>query len=138
MLFVGQDDGGGDGDTELFGEGVVEELVVGGPPEGVVDDDGAVEGGVLEECAIKGDVMGDAVHDDGVVAGLVEGLRADGNELGVDAVDVARVDVLDERAGKAVLHAEQHANLLCHTPTSSGCARAAKTAAGTRKCTLRV
>ena len=46
-FLVRQEDGLGDGDAEFGGEGVVEELVVGGPPEGIVDDLRAGEDGVL-------------------------------------------------------------------------------------------
>ena len=56
--------------------------------------------------------MGDAVDDDGVAGGAVEADSAGLNELGLNARDVAVVDVLDEGAGKAVLHAEQDADLL--------------------------
>ena len=75
VSLVGQDHGGRNGDAELFGQGVVEELVVGRPPEGVVDDDGAVERGVLEEGAVEGDVVGDAVDDDGVARRACPGGR---------------------------------------------------------------
>ncbi len=67
---------------------------------------------MLEVGAVEGDVVGDAVDDDGVGSGLVHVRRAGLDELGVDAVEGARVDVLDERAGKAVFHAEQNADLL--------------------------
>ena len=108
---------GGHGHAQFGGQGVVEKLVVGRPPEGIVDDDGSVERGVLEIGAIEGDVVGDAVDDDGVARGLVELDGAGLDELGLNAVDIARIDVLDQRAGKAVLHAEQDADLL-HTKTS--------------------
>jgi hypothetical protein len=39
---------------------------------------------------------------------------ADLNKLGLDAVDVPGIDVLDQRAGKTVFHAEQNAYLLHH------------------------
>ena len=107
VFLVGQDNGGRDGDAEFGGEGVVEKFVVGRPPEGIVDDDGAVERGVFEVGAIERDVVGDAIDDDGVGRGLVEVDGAGFNELGVDAVDIAGIDVFDERAGKTVFHAEQ-------------------------------
>ena len=61
-----QDNGFGDGDAELAGEGVVEELIVGTPPERIVDDDSAAENGVLQVSPIKLDVMRDAINDDAV------------------------------------------------------------------------
>ena len=108
---MGQDHRGRHGDAQLFGQRVVEELVVGRPPEGVVDDDGAVERGVLEKGAVEGDVVRDAVDDDGVARRSVEVDGAGLDEFRLDAFDVARVDVLDQCAGKAVLHAEQNADL---------------------------
>jgi predicted N-acetyltransferase YhbS len=56
--------------------------------------------------------VGDAVDDDGVGRGLVEEHGAGFDEFGVDAVDVTGVNVLHERTGKAVFHAEQDADLL--------------------------
>ena len=85
MLLVGQDHGGRHGHAELGGERVVEELVVGRPPERIVDDDGAVERGVLEKGAVEGNVVRDAVDDDGVGRRLVEMDGAGFDELGVDA-----------------------------------------------------
>jgi len=117
MFLVRQDDGGRNGNAKLCGEGVVEEFVVGGPPEWIVDDDSSVECGVLEVGAIERDVVGDAVDDDRVWRGLIEVHGAGFNELGSDAIDVASVDVLDERAGKAVFHAEQNTDLF-HAVTS--------------------
>ena len=75
MFLVRQDDGWRNGYAEFVGERVVEELVVGRPPEGIVDDDRAVERGVLEIGAVEGDVVGDAVDDDGVWRGLCRGGR---------------------------------------------------------------
>jgi len=37
-FFVGEENGLGDGDAEFGGKGEVEKFVVGGPPEGIVDD----------------------------------------------------------------------------------------------------
>src|ERR1035437_4591684 len=119
VLLVGQDDGGGNGYAEFCAQGVVEKLVVCGPPEGIVHDDGAVESGVLEIGAIEGNVVGDAVDDDRVTRGAVEIDGAGLNKLGLNALDVTGVDVLDQCAGETVLHAEQDADLL-HAASTSG------------------
>lgn len=116
VLFVRQDHRGRDGNAEFFGEGVVEEFVVGRPPEGIVDDEGAVQSSMFEIGAIEGDVVGDAVDDDGVTRGLIEWQRAGVDEFGLNAGDAARIDVLDESAGKAVFHAEQNADFFQFGP----------------------
>jgi hypothetical protein len=54
MRFVRQQDGGRHGHAEFRRQRVVEKLVVGAPPERVVDDLGAAERGVLEVRAIEG------------------------------------------------------------------------------------
>ena len=76
--------------------------------------------GVLEEGAVEGNVVGDAVDDHRVARRPVQVDRAGLHELGLDAFDVARVDVLHQRAGKAVLHAEQNADLF-HAAASFEC-----------------
>ena len=85
VFLVGQDNGWRNRNAEFSGESVVEKLVVGRPPEGIVNDDGAVEGGVFEVGAVERDVVGDAVDDDGVWRRLVEVDGAGFNELGMDA-----------------------------------------------------
>jgi len=111
VLLVRKDDGGRNSNAQLGSERVVEELVISRPPEGIVDDDGTVKGSVLQKGAIEGDVVRDAVDDDGVVCGLVEVNGAGLNEFGGNAVDIAGIDVLHERARKAVFHSEQNADL---------------------------
>ncbi len=70
VVFVRQQHGLGDGYSELGTEGEVEELIIGAPPEGVVDDDRSGKRRVLEVAAIEGDVVGDAIDDDVVGRGL--------------------------------------------------------------------
>src|SRR5690242_5576332 len=86
VVFVGQGNGLGAGDAEPGGKGRLEELVVGGPHEGVVDDGCALENGVLEVGAVVGHLLGDAVYDDGVGAVRVHLGRADLDVLGDDAL----------------------------------------------------
>ena len=57
MLLVRKDHGRRNSDPKLFSQRVVKELVVRAPPEGVIDDDGAVECGILQVRTIKRDVM---------------------------------------------------------------------------------
>src|ERR1700745_830933 len=53
----------GDGDSQLRRDRIVEILVVGRPPEGIVDDVGAFENGVLQKAAVILDFVRDAVDD---------------------------------------------------------------------------
>src|SRR5205085_1763982 len=85
----------GHGDAELFGERVVEEFVVGRPPERVVDDDGAFERGALEEGAVERNFVRDAVDDEVVLARRVVAHAADFDELRDNVAAPALVDVLD-------------------------------------------
>jgi hypothetical protein len=101
-----------DGDAELVGQGVVKEFVVGRPPEGVVDDHCSVQHCVLEESAVEGDVMGDAVDDDRVRRSFVQVYGPGLDKFGADAIEMHRIDALDERAGKSILHSKQNANFL--------------------------
>ena len=112
MLLVRQDHGFGHGHAQLLRERVVEELVVGRPPEGIVDDDGSIERGMFQIGAIERDVVRDAVHDHRVGRGFIQVHGAGLHEFGPYAVQIARVDVLHQRAGKAVFHAEKDTDRL--------------------------
>ncbi len=110
-LLVGQDHGGGHGHAQLGGQRVVEKLVVGRPPERIVDDHRSVDRGVLQIGAIEGNVVRNAIHDHRVAGRLVQSHRADLDKLRLNPVDVPRIDVLNQCAWKAVLHAEEDADL---------------------------
>ncbi len=96
-----------DGDAELRGEREVEELVVGRPPERVVDDDGAFERRALQEGAVEGHLVRDAVDDEVVADARVVAHAAHLDELGDDLAAAALVDALDERDGERPLAADQ-------------------------------
>ena len=65
---------------------------------------------MLQKGAVERDVVRDAVDDHRVAGRTVQLHGAGLDKLGLNAIDVARVDVLHQRAGKAVLHAEQNAD----------------------------
>src|SRR6266849_4136549 len=113
IALLRKEHGFGDGEAELRGDGIVEKLVVGGPPEGIFDDVGALQYGVLEVAAIVIDFVGDAVDNDGVFGGLVHARAAELDEFGGDAVGFAElVHADDERRREAVFTAAEKANLL--------------------------
>ena len=85
-----------DGDAELGHHRVVEELVVGRPPERVVDDVGALQHGVLHRAAVVLDLVRDAVDDDAIARRLVHLRPAELDHLAGDAVRRAE---LVRRAG---------------------------------------
>ena len=114
-LLMREKHGGRHGHAEIAGQRIVEKLVVGRSPEGIVDDRRAVKRRVLEIRAIKRDIVGDAIEDDRVVRRLIERDSAGEDELGLDAGGIASVNSLDQRARKTVLHAEQDADLF-HAP----------------------
>jgi len=101
---------GGDRHAELGGERVIEELVVGAPPEGIVDHAGTAERGVLEVGAVERNVVGDPVDDHVVSARLGHPHVVDLHELSRHARHAHGVHPIDERAGKRVLHAEEDAD----------------------------
>jgi len=107
---------------EFFRRRVVEKLVVGRPPEGVVNKDSAVQRGVLQKGTVERNVVRNAVDDDGIARRAVEVDGAGVHEFRLDSFYVARVDVLDQCAGEAVLHAEQNADLF-HAAASESVVR---------------
>jgi hypothetical protein len=105
------DDSAREGDADLGGKGVIEKLVIGTPPEGIVDDLSAGEDGVLEEGAVKGNVVADAVDDDAVAGGLGHFDAADLKVFGEDAGNLHGVNVVDEGGGEAGLHSIDNGDL---------------------------
>jgi hypothetical protein len=93
---------------------VVEELVVGRPPDRVVHDAHARARGALQVRPIERDFVTDAVEDEVVLEDAVILDVRDLHRHGQDAVAAARVDRVDQRPGKRVLHAEQQADALLH------------------------
>ena len=75
IFFVREEDGLRDGYAEFGGESEVEKFVVGGPPEGIVDDLRAGEDRIFQERPIEGHVVRDAIDDDRVAGGLVPCVR---------------------------------------------------------------
>ena len=65
---------------------------------------------MLQEGAVERYVVRDAVDDRRVPGRTVHLHGAGVDKLGLNAIDIARVDVLHQRAWKAVLHAEQNAD----------------------------
>src|SRR6266436_4779891 len=112
MLVVRQDHGRRNGHAQAVSQSVVEKFVVGGPPERVVDDDGAVEFRVLQVRAIKRDVLRDAIDDDAVAAGLGHLYSAKFDELRGDALDLHAVDLFHQSRRKSIFHAEHDADLV--------------------------
>src|SRR5579872_6233122 len=117
VVFVGQGDGFGAGDAEAGGQRRLEEFVVGGPHEGIVDDGGAAQGGVFEIGAVVGDFVGDAVNDDGVVAEVVHAGATELDEFGGDAL-IAAVDFFDELGREGPLPPDDESNFERHGGTS--------------------
>jgi hypothetical protein len=105
IALLREKDGLGDGDAEFCGDGVIEKFVVGGPPEGIVDDVGALQDGVLEIAAIVFDFVGDAVNDDGIFGGLIHAGAAKLDEFGGDAVGLAELVHSHDEGGREAIFA---------------------------------
>ncbi len=113
IALLREEHGLGDGDAEFGGDGIVEKFVVGGPPEGIVDDVGALQDGVLEIAAVVCDFVGDAVDDDGVFGGLIHARAAELDEFRGHAVRFAELVHLDDkRRREAVFTAAEKAYFL--------------------------
>lgn len=104
MLFVGQEHCGRYRDPQFRGQCVVEKLVVGAPPEGIVDDFGSGEYSVLEEGPVEGDIVRDAIDDEVVAAGYGDFDAAGLEVLGDHAFDAHRVDVIHQCWRERILH----------------------------------
>jgi hypothetical protein len=112
VLAGGQQYRFGHGHAKADGQGVVEELFVGAPPEGVVDDRRAGDGCVFEERPIEGHVLGNAVDDDGVVGACVLLHLVDAHRFGKDAVYFFAVYPIHKGGWKGTLLAVEYTNFL--------------------------
>jgi hypothetical protein len=109
VVLIGQDQRLRTGDAEAGGQGGVEELVVRGPHEWVVDDGDPLQHGVLQVAAVVGDLVRDAVDEDDIRARLVHGSAAEADVLGDHAL-VPPVDGVDERRREGPLATDQQAD----------------------------
>src|SRR6266705_2147094 len=101
-----------DGYAQLCRHGVVEILVVGGPPERIVDDVGSLKDSVLQVSAVILDFMRDAVDDDTVLGGFAHARSAQLDELRSHAIFFSKfVDAHDKCRRKAILPPAEKANL---------------------------
>src|SRR5690606_4813905 len=71
-----------DRDTKLCTETKVKELVIGRPPERVIDYVCALEGHSLQHSPVIGNLVRDAVDDDVVLLRLLEADAPDGDHFG--------------------------------------------------------
>ena len=112
VLLVGQQDGLGNCHAELLAQREVEELVVGAPPEWVVDDDCAGKRGVLEISAVERYVVRDAVNDDVVGRRLRHANFPHRSQFRLDPRLVHEIDFVDQGRWKGGLHPEDDADFL--------------------------
>lgn len=101
-----------DRDPELGGERIVKELIVGRPPERVVDDLTAIEGFVLQPGAVERDIVRDAIDEDVIAGGLGHEDPSDLDVLGANVLLAAAVDFVDQSGGEGVFHAVNNADAL--------------------------
>src|ERR1017187_1272285 len=112
MLLVRQQDSLRDRNAQLGSQREVEELVVGAPPEWLLDNEGRGEGRILEVAGIEGNVVRNAVHDDVVGRWLRHANFADGGEFSLDVRLVHGVDLVHQRRRKGGLHAKNDSDFL--------------------------
>src|SRR5712692_1246560 len=114
VIFVWQDERFGAGNPQFGSEGCLEELVIGGPHEGVIDDRRALQDGVLKIEPVIGYLVRDAVNDDRVRAWLIHARAAKFDEFG-DHTFVAPVHFFDEDGREGPFPTDEQAYLQCHS-----------------------
>src|SRR5580704_14510473 len=112
MLVMRQDHGRRDSHAELTRQRVIEKLVVGGPPEWIVDDDRASKRSILEKSAVERDILRDAVDDHAISTGIRHLDAAHLDELGGHAINPHAVDLLHQRGWEGVFHAKDDSNFV--------------------------
>ena len=99
----------------LGGEAGLEELVVGGPPEGVVDDHAPSSTAFFKIGPVVGNFVRDAVNDYGIGHSLVHAQCRPAAKLGPHPC-ILRVHPVDKSMRESVLptHQQAHNLLFCH------------------------
>src|SRR6267143_2167745 len=101
----------GNRDSQLCRHRVVEILVVGGPPERIIDDVGSLKDGVLQVAAVILDFMRNAIDDDAVSCGLAHPRAAQLYKFGCHTILLPKlVDTHDKSRRKAVFPPAEKAN----------------------------
>ena len=113
MFLVRQDHGRRNGHTQFVRQGIIEKLVIGSPPERVIDDYCSAEHSILQIGAIEGDVLRNAVYDDPIAARICHLNPTHLDELCRHAFKVHVIDPLDQGGRKRVFHSEDDADFLC-------------------------
>src|ERR1700758_235058 len=110
MLIVGQHHRGWNCHPQLRRQRVVEELVIRRPPERIVDDHGPMQHGILQISPIERDILRDAIDDHVVLLGLIHAHAANLHKLRRNIAPAHRIDLLDQRGRKRVLHPKHDPN----------------------------
>src|SRR5450432_3419705 len=119
MLVVRQNHGRRNGHTHLVRHRVIKKLVVRRPPKRIVDDDRAVQRRILQISPIELNILRNSVDDHRILLRLIHPNPANLHKLRLHAVHLHRVNLLDQRRRKRVLHPKQNPNLLhAHSPSS--------------------
>ena len=108
-------------DADRLGHQIVEELVVGRPPYGVIDDAHAGRHRAFQIGSVEGDLVADPVENHVVVKDSV--ILEIGNLHGhrFDAIPSVAIDCLDQRPWERVFHSEQQSDsFLSHRDLRSG------------------
>ena len=112
MLFVRKQHSIRNGHAQLLRQRIVEKLVVGAPPEGIVDNVSSAERRILQVAAIERDVVRDAIDDDVVRRGLSHADFANDSQFGLNARLAHGVDFFHQRGRERRLHAKDDSNFL--------------------------
>src|SRR5215217_2596887 len=90
-------------------KGIVKKFFVGAPPEWIVDNGRAADGGVFKKCAIKRYVLGNTVDNNGIVTRIALHHLINPHWLSANAFHILAVHPLDKSHREAPFLSEKHA-----------------------------
>ena len=90
------------GHADAGSEAVVEELFICAPPERIVNDSSACQGGIFKIGAVKRNILRDAVNDHGIITGFALDHLVNGHGLRHDVLFFSCIDPFDEGRREAV------------------------------------
>ena len=121
VILVRQEHRARNSDVDRLGDEVVEELVIRGPPDRVVNDLHAGGRRAFEVCPVKRDLVADSIEDQIVGKDAVIFEIGDFSRHGLDPIAATLVDGIDQGPGKGVFHAEHEGNaFLFHRGSPGG------------------
>ena len=96
--------------TKLCREAVIEKLVVGRPPKGIVDYICPLERHAFEHCAVIRNLVRDTIDDNVILFFFIQPNAADRDHFCNDRTAAVLIDTLDQRFRKSNFASGQYSN----------------------------